>query len=96
MCPILLEIYQKHTNNLEKNVFIFLNNRREETVTEEPFGVPGIKIITSCLVFSSGVIRCFPYWLLNYLTQIPHVSLSSDFQLCPVFTASPDLELSWV
>ena len=30
MCPILLEIYQKHTNNLEKNVFIFLNNRREE------------------------------------------------------------------
>ena len=42
MCPILLEIYQKHTNNLWKIVFIFLNNRREET--ENHSVSPGLRL----------------------------------------------------
>ena len=95
MCPITLEMYQKHTNNLKKLYSYILTIGEigeERRQSQRTIGVPGIKIITSCVVFSSAVIRCFPYWLLNYLTQIPHVSLSSDFQLCLVFTAGPDLD----
>ena len=56
MCPILQEIYQKHTNNLKKIVFIFLNNRREETVTETHSVSPGLRL--------SLLVKFFPLlWL---------------------------------
>ena len=65
MCPILLEIYQKHTNNLKKIVFIFLNNRREETEShrerENQSVSPGLRFSLLVVFFSIPVIRCFPY-----------------------------------
>ena len=62
------------------------NGRQSQWVS--PAAPALLGIITFCRVFYFPLIRCFPYtpyWLLNYLSQIPHFSLSSDFQLCSVF-----------
>ena len=62
MCPILLDISQKHTNNLRKIVFIYPNNRRKETETH--WVSPGLRLSLLVTFFPLAVIRCFPYWLL--------------------------------
>ena len=95
MCPILLEIYQKHTNNLKKIVFIFLNNRREETEShrERTSRCPRDEdYITSCCVFSSAVIRCFPYWRCSITSHKFLMSHSPVTFNCEGFLLP---ELSW-
>ena len=57
--------YIRNTQTISRKLYSYfwtIEERRQRVTEREPVGVPGMRIITSCCVFSSAVIRCFPYW----------------------------------